>query len=251
MNRTERTISSACGNIRLEGMTVPGTVRDSMRRCLEDDAIFDFAVIYIAGARAGYRSLHKVERSSDDPYCYEGTRVPVNKLNIRDQDVLETKMRDVVPLRIVELEMHPITKAMSSNYFRDIHRHLYGDIFSWAGEYRTEDYSDRPKDCRAIHIGTCVDGLFDDLRKRDFLSDSPSLSDDLAHLICELSAISPFRIGNDVSIRVLANCIAIMNGKYLDFSKASESLMDIALNHGIAADYRPMEEIIGEIMEDY
>ena len=136
MNRNERTVESACGIIMTEGMTVPKTVKDSITRCLNDEAIFDFAVVYVAGARAGYRSMHRIERSADDPYCYEGTKTPVNKLNIRDYGILRSKMRDVVPIRIAELEKHPIVKEMSPEYLKSIHRHLYGDIFQWAGEYR-------------------------------------------------------------------------------------------------------------------
>ena len=91
MDRNERTVSSACGVMNLSGMKVPNTVRDSILRCLNDEAIFDFAVTYIAGARAGYRSFHKIERCPDDPYIYSDTGTLVNKLNIRDEEVLRTK----------------------------------------------------------------------------------------------------------------------------------------------------------------
>ena len=251
MDRNGRIVSSACGIMRLEGMTVPGTVRDSILRCLRDEAVFDFAVVYVAGARAGYRSFHKVERSDEDPYCYAGSRTPVNRLNIRDANVLETRIRDVVAIRIAELEAHPITRRISSDYLRSIHRHLYGDIFSWAGEYRDTDYSDCPADCRAMHIEGCVAELLKDAENRDFFSDSPSLSEDLAHLISELSAISPFRVGSQVCILVLANIIAEMNGRYLDYSKASESLMDIAIRRGINGDASLLSEMMAKILDSY
>ena len=251
MDKNERTVESACGIIRLEGMTVPKTVRDSITRCLNDEAIFDFAVVYVAGARAGYRSMHKIERSEDDPYCYKGTKTPVNKLNIRDSEVLRTKIRDVVPIRIAELEKHPIIKEMSPDYLKAIHRHLYGDVFQWAGEYRTADYPEDPTACRVEYIEGCVKDLFDDLEKKDNYSDMSSFSNDLAHLICELSVISPFRIGNHVTVMVLANVISMINGKYLNFSKASESLTEIAFIHGLSADYGPMKDIIEGIIEEY
>ena len=43
MDRNERTAASACGIMKLDGMRVPDTVRDSIVRCLNDEAIFDFA----------------------------------------------------------------------------------------------------------------------------------------------------------------------------------------------------------------
>ena len=249
MDRIERTISSACGIIRLDGLTVPTTVRDSIRRCLKDEAIFDFAVTYVAGARAGYRSMHKLERSEDDPYCYAGTDTLVNKLNIRDRNVLETKIRDVVAIRIAELERYPITKPVSADYLRSIHRHLYGDVFDWAGEYRTTD-TDVLK-CRSEHIDANVRMLFDDLEKREYLSDDGDISVGLAHVICELHAISPFKSGNNPCILTMANVLAIMNGKYLDYSKASESLFEIALKRSLVSDTDEMTEIVRNMIADY
>ena len=251
MDRNERAAESACGIIMTEGMTVPKTVKDSIKRCLNDEAVFDFAVVYVAGARANYRSMHKVERSEDDPYCYEGTKTLVNKLNIKDDEVLRTKMRDVVPIRIAELEKHPIVKEMSPDYLKSIHRHLYGDVFQWAGEYRTVDYPDDPTACRAEHIGTCVEGIFIEMKNSDFLSKSDDFCGDLAHVISELYAIQPFRLGNGVTIKVLANCIAILNGKYLDYSKASESLLDVAVRMGVAGDTGHLKEILSGIITDY
>ena len=251
MDRNVRAAESACGIIMTEGMTVPKTVKDSIIRCLNDEAIFDFAVVYVAGARAGYRSMHKIERSEEDPYCYEGTRTPVNKLNIRDYGVLSTKMRDVVPIRIAELEKHPIVKEMSPDYLKSIHRHLYGDVFQWAGEYRNADYPDDPTACRAEYIGSCVEGVFKEMGKSDFLSKSDDFCGDLAHVISELYAVRPFRVGNGVTIKVLANCIAILNGKYLDYSQASESLLDVAVRMGVAGDTGHLKEILDSIVTDY
>lgn len=251
MDRNGRAVESACGIIRSEGMTVPKTVRDSIRRCLDDEAVFDFAVVYVAGARAGYRSMHRTERSADDPYCYEGTKTPVNKLNIRDCEVLRTKMRDVVPIRIAELEKHPIISEMSPGYLERIHGHLYSDIFQWAGEYRTSDYPDDPTACRTEYIGSCVEGVFKELEKSGFLSESDDFCGDLAHMMSELYAIRPFRVGNGVAIKVLANCLAILNGKYLDYSEASENLLDVAIKMGVAGDTGHLKEILDGIIEDY
>ena len=249
MYRNERTVASACGIIKLEGMIVPKTVRDSIARCLDDEAIFDFAVVYVAGARANYRSMHKVERSETDPYCYEGTETPVNRLNIRDNEVLRTKMRDVVPIRIAELEKHPIVKPLSEDYLWEIHRRLYGDIFDWAGEYRTTDID--PLRCRSEFIDTNVRMLFDELCKKEYLSDVEDISADLAHVVCELHAISPFKVGDTPCILTMANILAILNGKYLDYSKASEGLFEIALKRSLVSDTDEMTEIFRNIITDY
>jgi len=249
MDRNVRAAESACGIIRTEGMTVPKTVKDSILRCLNDEAIFDFAVVYIAGARAGYRSRHRTGRDENDPYLYEGTDVLVNKLNIRDRSVISSKIRDVVPIRIAETERYPITEPLSADYLKKIHRMLYGDIFDWAGEFRT--ISCNPLDCRPEYIEDNVRGLFDELKTDEYLSENDELPDGLAHLICELHAISPFREGNGPCIRTIANIVAMMNGRYLDYSKASESLYDIALRRSLTSDTDEMADILRHIITDY
>ena len=70
-------------------------------------------------------------------------------------------------------------------------------------------------------------------------------------MISELYAIRPFRLGNGVAIKVLANCIAILNGRYLDYSDASENLLDVAIKMGVAGDTSHLEALISEIIEDY
>ena len=248
MDRNERAVSSACGVMKLSGMKVPNTVRDSILRCLNDEAIFDFAVTYIAGARAGYRSFNKIERCPDDPYIYSDTGTLVNKLNIRDDEVLRTKIRDVVPIRIAELERHPITGGMSPAYLLKVHERLFGDIFSWAGEYRMTECMNA---CRSVLLDQCLDSLFIDLKKEEYLSKTDDIPGRLAHYMTELLAIKPFRYGNGITVRVLVNCIAIMNGKYLDYSKASENLTEIAISHAIAGDLTHLKEIIQSIICDY
>lgn len=71
---------------------------------------------------------------SDDPYVYNGTRTLRNKLNIRDPIELDRVERQLVWTRIQE----PIpTGNFDLKHLRAIHRHLFQDIFDWAGEIRT------------------------------------------------------------------------------------------------------------------
>ncbi|MBO4552282.1 MAG: Fic family protein, partial [Candidatus Methanomethylophilaceae archaeon] len=128
---------------------------------------------------------------------------------------------------------------------------LYGDVFQWAGEYRTADYPDDPAACRTEYIGSCVDDIFKELKEKEFLSKSEDFCGDLAHVISELYAIRPFKLGNGITVKVLANCIAILNGKYLDYSEASESLLDVAIRMGVTGDISHLKEILSEITEDY
>lgn len=251
MDNTERILDSACGSIALEGFTVPKSVRDSMRRCLNDEALFDFAVVYVAGARAGYRSFHKTAVDDDDPYCYQYSCTLVNRLNIRDGDVLSAKIRDVSALRLAELMSEPPLQEPDLDMLKHIHRRLFGDIFSWAGEFRTT-YTDDPLICRPEYIGTWCEQIMYELRKTNYLSNlgKEELIDRLAHYMCEFHMAMPFRIGSDLTARALLDLIATMNGYYLDFSKTCSSLMDVALRFAVS-DESQMRDIIASVITEF
>ncbi len=72
--------------------------------------------------------------SFDDPYCYPGTSTLKNKLDLRDYDELEAfehesaSAQGDVPLAFGRFD---------PPHYRSIHRHLFGEVYDWAGEYRT------------------------------------------------------------------------------------------------------------------
>jgi cell filamentation protein len=75
---------------------------------------------------------------SDDPYVYPGTRVLRNRLNLRDADDLDRIERLHTSNRMLE----PIPRGnFDLDHLRAIHRHLFQDIYDWAGELRTVEIS--------------------------------------------------------------------------------------------------------------
>ena len=71
---------------------------------------------------------------SDDPYVYPGTTILRNKLGIRDAGQLEAFERHVVPQRMAE---GLPTGDFDLAHLQAIHRHLFQDVYDWAGEVRT------------------------------------------------------------------------------------------------------------------
>ena len=70
----------------------------------------------------------------DDPYCYRGTNVLRNLLNIRDKIELEKAENLLVSKRAEE----PLPRgSFSYRHYRNIHRHLFRDVYAWAGRIRT------------------------------------------------------------------------------------------------------------------
>ena len=70
-----------------------------------------------------------------DPYLYEGTNIIKNLGNIKDQKKLDDYETTLTRLAIVELLKNPINLTSTNDIF-EIHRFLFKDVYSWAGEKR-------------------------------------------------------------------------------------------------------------------
>jgi cell filamentation protein, protein adenylyltransferase len=73
-------------------------------------------------------------RAEPDPYCYPGTTVLINLLNTRDQAELDAFEAEMTSDRATE----PLPAGrLSFSHYRAIHRHLFQDVYPWAGKIRT------------------------------------------------------------------------------------------------------------------
>lgn len=65
----------------------------------------------------------------------------INKLNIRDNDLLSEAERKLTMLRISDLIDNPIIGEFGLEHLKQIHKYIFQDIYSWAGEIRKVDIS--------------------------------------------------------------------------------------------------------------
>src|SRR5215470_678529 len=89
---------------------------------------------------SGAGSCNRRRQVNDDvdPYLISGTKVLRNRLGISDARRLDRIERRLVADRIAEGA--PIG-AFDLTHLRAIHRHLFQDVYDWAGELRTVEIS--------------------------------------------------------------------------------------------------------------
>lgn len=100
----------------------------------------------------------------NDTYCYPGTDVLKNKLNIRDKNTLADAERSISLVRMIELDEHPVDGSYDLDHLKMIHKVLFGDIFDWAGQLRTVDISKGTMFCKYEYIESNSEKLFDQLK---------------------------------------------------------------------------------------
>jgi cell filamentation protein len=134
-------------------------------------------------------------KSEADPYCCAGTTVLIDRLDIRDQARLEAFETDVS----IERAAQALPRGrLSYTHYRAIHRHLFQDVYAWAGRIRTvRIFKERSAFCYPDHIDREMKRLFADLAKKKHLHglDASTFAREVAHFLAELNAIHPFREG--------------------------------------------------------
>ena len=78
-----------------------------------------------------------------NPYVDAATGTPFNKLGIADRAELAKVEYALTDLRIAELKLSPPTGDFDLQHLRTIHRHVFQDIYEWAGKDRTLNMSKR------------------------------------------------------------------------------------------------------------
>lgn len=154
----------------------------------------------------------------DDPYCYRGTAVLRNKLAIRDADQLEAFEEEITKQRASE----PLPAGrLSVSHYQAIHRHLFQDVYSWAGRLRTVRIAKGGSMfAYPEHLAAGLRGLFTELRQASFLRGLPAeaFAAQAAHVLAELNALHAFRDGNGRTQLIFLALLADQAGHPLDLS---------------------------------
>lgn len=169
--------------------------------------------------------------SSSTDGCYEGTTVLVNKLGLRDQDALDAAERVAVPLRAVEAEEKPKEGAFTFDYYLDLHKLLFGDLYDWAGQLRQVNLSKKGTNfCQVEELQTIGEAKFAYLqRMKEFRRlDRKSFVDELTDFYHEINMLHPFREGNGRTQRLFFTLLIRRAGYDIHFDEQDTDELMIA-----------------------
>jgi cell filamentation protein len=85
---------------------------------------------------------------SSDPYTYPGTEVLRNIPDIRDSQRLADFEANATTARLAELGAIPLKGRFDVAHLKAIHKYIFQDVYSWAGEFRTVNVSRARSDRR-------------------------------------------------------------------------------------------------------
>lgn len=157
---------------------------------------------------------------------------------------------------VASLLDRPEPAPLTVNLVRQIHRELLGEIYPFAGEWRTVDLHKGDGPTRWPLPPCGIQPLMDVL-DRDVLSKSPLLSADdgevfgyVAEVMCELLALHPFREGNGRTAFIVGNLLLLQNDLVpLDVydRRSDQARYFAACDAGrIHKDYVPLAKLVAE-----
>ncbi len=183
----------------------------------------------------------------EDPYCYRGTDCLKNRLGLRDPAALAAFEIEMSTLRAEE----PLPSGrFGPAHYRSIHKHLFQDVYRWAGRYRTVRTSKGGNQfCYPENIASEMDRLFRRLRDPHFEKGAaaadfiPAAADFLA----EINAIHPFREGNGRSQLTFMHLLGLRSGHPFKFERIRAETFMPAMVASFDGDLAPLIAELNEL----
>lgn len=156
---------------------------------------------------------------------YDGSNIPINKLNIQNLKTLEETERKFL-LKGYEYFHKKLSEStvFDEKYFKELHKISFDKLYDFAGKYRTINISKGYSTfCQVKFLNQISKELFGKLQNDNFLknySDKPKdeFAQKITYYMCELIALHPFFELNGRIIRLFFDMIVTYNGyEYINY----------------------------------
>jgi cell filamentation protein len=190
-----------------------------------------------------------------DPYRDPQTGLLRNKVGARTQVALDEAEGDLSFARLMQVLDHPPRPTGDLEELRAIHRHLFQDVYEWAGQLRTVDIRKNVEGAEFFLPVSMIDRAAgyaaEELRADNMLRemDRDRFIDRLAYHYDQLNYVHPFREGNGRTQRVFWNRVARDAGWQMDWRGIQGSTNDLACRAASERrDFEPLREMFDRIV---
>ena len=189
-----------------------------------------------------------------DCYLDPETGVLRNRLGITDEQRLAQAEASLVAWRSYELSQKPLAGDFDLAHLQAIHRHLFGDVYDWAGEIRTIDLAKgNTYFAHHAYIVSASRPIFEPLKKERYLQglNPAEFSERAAYYLGEINALHPFREGNGRAQREFINHLAWASGYTIDWSAIHpDELMQASIESFHGGETTPLADLIKANLQD-
>lgn len=190
----------------------------------------------------------------DPDYTYTNPKTGIlrNLQDIEDPDVLLFVESGAVTKRLQELDENPI-KIKGIDSLFEIHRHLFQDIYVWAGKKRIVEISkDGKQFFPTSHFDNAlryIDQLIAEFKKIP-KNNNKQLAEKLAEILDNVNYLHPFREGNGRTQREFLRLLSLEKGLTLNLNPPdNESIYKRYMKGTIESDVEILKEFIFELID--
>lgn len=186
---------------------------------------------------------------TDDPYVYPDTSTLRNKLNITNADELDAFERRMVAARAVE---GVPAGDFDLAHLRAIYRHLFQDVYDWAGELRTVEISKgRQQFIFRQYIQNGMADVHRRIVKANFFEGSSleGFAREAGQIMGDVNYVHPFREGNGRTQLFYLKQLSLVAGHPLDLRHIDADAWIKASRYAHEAEYLPMSDAIHAALE--
>ena len=158
-------------------------------------------------------------------------------------------------MRSYELEQASIDKTFDLRHLQAIHKHLYQDVYEWAGEIRQVNSI---KGCTRFLSHSLIEGqsqnIFNQLKQENYLKglDADNFSKNAAYYLGEINHIHPFLEGNGHTQREFINQLAHHNGHHIEWRNVTrQQMIDASIEVEARGQLNKMVNLIRENLVDH
>lgn len=173
-----------------------------------------------------------------DAYFWPGTEVLANKVGIRDAQQLERVEYELTAARQEEIEAEDVSvlRTFDAQHLAELHRHLFGDLYEWAGRWRTVNMSKGLTDFAAVpwEVDAQLADAAQVARSTDWAgADRAGFVAGVSRCYAHLNHAHPFREGNGRAGKLLVDQLAERSRFAVDWDAVSPAWW----NHASAASH--------------
>ena len=195
-------------------------------------------------------AVYSIEGCQDS--CYPDTTVLINKLDIRDQELLYEAESIIVTSCSVKAEKELLFKDVDFEFYKGIHRLIFGDLYDWAGTVRTINISKKGTVfCDHTELERLGRLRFERLKAQDFFCgmEYGEFVSSVAELYHELNMLHPFREGNGRTLRLFV-ALLVRNAEYdIDFALCDADMLAIATIKAAQGDVSMLRAVFADIIK--
>ena len=202
---------------------------------------------------ANKKPMYNSYKYIDPDYTYTDPKTGIlrNIQDISDTDILLFVESGAVTKRLRELDDNPI-KIKGIDTLFEIHRHLFQDIYYWAGKKRIVEISkDGKQFFPTSHFDNAyryIDQLIANYNKTP-KDNKRQLAEKLAEILDNINYLHPFREGNGRTQREFLRQLALEKGLILNLNPPdNKSVYEKYMKGTIESDIKTLTELVFELI---